>query len=97
MDSANPTPEPKEVMDVEEFVEELLAQAPVLLTHQELADYKIRAHTLLAQQNAALLRELLTNIDTCNDCAHDNDQLESVPFIPASILEAKLKSLEKQL
>jgi len=38
---------------------------------------------LFAQQNAALLRSLLEQKQTCNDCTHDDDQLESIPFIPA--------------
>lgn len=44
-----PIPPPVPKKGVDEFVEELLLQAPALVTHQELASYKARATALLEQ------------------------------------------------
>lgn len=44
-----------------------------------------------AQQQ--LLNELMEQKQTCYDCIHDNENLETVDFIPLSVIQNKLEGL----
>lgn len=44
--------------EISEFVEELLSQAPALVTHEELKDYKAKASALLRRVELETLEDL---------------------------------------
>lgn len=52
----------KSLAEIDEFVEELLLQAPALITHEELAEYKTRAHSLINTLIASGQRDELNTL-----------------------------------
>lgn len=57
---------------------------------------KLKIADYVAQQNAALIDELLSHGETQGRIGLDGIRIDTV-YIPASILEAKRKELEKQV
>lgn len=112
------TPEPKEVMDVDDSIKDSWAESDMIIRwtpeflkivgkHSKLWNHP-KSETLLlldewlidyvAQQNAALLRELLKHKEQMYSRKGVNEYDPThnpVEGIPASILEAKLKAIEE--
>ncbi|MFE7720116.1 hypothetical protein ACFU44_13865 [Nocardia rhizosphaerihabitans] len=84
--------DPNEVMDVEDE-----PTGPIRSSYQSVTKWPVHSpeelKRLVAQQNAALLRSLLHPQITLH--AGKRGQYKPVQAIPASILEAKLKTIEE--